>query len=51
MGCSICARKSDGSVVMDNNLAIIDYDLLDVEKIPFEKCTTKAIRMIEIVEK
>jgi Na+-translocating ferredoxin:NAD+ oxidoreductase RNF subunit RnfB len=51
MGCSICARKSDGGVVMDNNLAIIDYDKLELEKIPFEKCTTKAIRVIEMVEK
>ncbi len=48
MGCSICARKSDGGVEMTDNLAIINYDCLDTEKIPFEKCTTKAIRMIEI---
>ena len=43
IGCGICARKSDGSVVMEDKLAVIDYERLDPEKIPFEKCTTGAI--------
>lgn len=43
IGCGICARKSDGGVVMQNNLAIIDYSKLDLTKVPVEKCSTKAI--------
>lgn len=43
MGCSICERPSDGGVVMDNNLAVIDYSKLDEDKIPFTKCRTGAI--------
>ncbi|OQY76104.1 MAG: electron transporter RnfB [Ignavibacteriales bacterium UTCHB3] len=46
MGCSICARKSEGGVVMENNLAVINYDQLDPEKVPFDKCSTRAIGMI-----
>jgi Na+-translocating ferredoxin:NAD+ oxidoreductase subunit B len=46
IGCQICARKSDGGVVMQNNLAIVDYTKLDTGKIPFEKCSTKAIDFI-----
>jgi Na+-translocating ferredoxin:NAD+ oxidoreductase RNF subunit RnfB len=43
IGCGICARKSEGSVSMKDNLAVIDYDHLDPEKIPFAKCKTGAI--------
>ena len=43
IGCGICARKSDGGIVMENNLAIINYDKLDINKIPVEKCSTNAI--------
>ncbi len=43
LGCGICARKSDGGVVMEDNLGVIDYDKLDESKIPFEKCRTGAI--------
>ena len=43
LGCGICARNSDGGVVMDNYLGIIDYDKLDESTIPFEKCRTGAI--------
>ena len=50
MGCSICARKSDGSVNMDNNLAIIDYDNLDESKIPFDKCKTNAIDQLDKID-
>ncbi|MFC2133867.1 RnfABCDGE type electron transport complex subunit B [Bacteroidota bacterium] len=46
MGCGICARKSEGSVYMDNFLAVIDYDNLDESKIPFDKCQTGAIRQL-----
>ena len=48
MGCGICARKSDGGVEMDNFLAQINYDKLDVDKIPFEKCKTGAITKINV---
>lgn len=43
IGCGICARKSDGGVVMTGSLGKINYDLLDESKIPFEKCSTGAI--------
>jgi Na+-translocating ferredoxin:NAD+ oxidoreductase RNF subunit RnfB len=43
MGCSICARPSEGGIEMVNDLAIINYDKFDESKIPFEKCRTGAI--------
>ncbi len=43
IGCGICARKSDGGVFMENYLAVINYDKLDMSKVPLEKCSTKAI--------
>lgn len=46
IGCGICARKSDGGVEMINNLGVINYDKLDVSKIPFEKCSTGAIKYL-----
>ncbi len=51
MGCGICARKSDGGVEMDNNLAIINFDKLDPEKIPFDKCKSGAIGYLDGREK
>lgn len=46
IGCGICARKSDGGIEMIENLAIINYDKLDITKIPFDKCSTKALQII-----
>jgi RnfABCDGE-type electron transport complex B subunit len=46
IGCGICARKSDGSIVMKEFLPEIDYSKLDISKIPFDKCSTKAIRFV-----
>jgi RnfABCDGE-type electron transport complex B subunit len=46
IGCGICARKSDGSIVMKEFLPEIDYSKLDVSKIPLDKCSTKAIRFV-----
>jgi Na+-translocating ferredoxin:NAD+ oxidoreductase RNF subunit RnfB len=43
MGCGICARPSDGGIVMENDLAVINYNKLDESKIPFDKCRTGAI--------
>ncbi|MFH1195334.1 MAG: RnfABCDGE type electron transport complex subunit B [bacterium] len=43
LGCGICARKSDGGIEMVNNLGVINYDKFDESKIPFDKCSTKAI--------
>lgn len=43
LGCGICARKSEGSVEMDNFLGVMQYDKLDESKIPFDKCQTGAI--------
>lgn len=48
IGCGICSRKSDGGVVMDNFLAVIDYDKFDESKIPFDKCSTKVMRKIDV---
>jgi Na+-translocating ferredoxin:NAD+ oxidoreductase subunit B len=47
IGCAICSRKSDGGVIMKDNLAIIDYSKLDLSKIPFDKCSTKAIGFLK----
>jgi Na+-translocating ferredoxin:NAD+ oxidoreductase subunit B len=43
MGCGICARKSEGSIRIENGLAIIDYAQLDEDIIPISQCKTKAI--------
>ncbi len=43
LGCGICARKSEGGVVMQGNLGKVVHELFDAEKIPFEKCSTGAI--------
>lgn len=51
IGCGICARKSDGGVEMVDNLAIIHYDKLDPDKIPFDKCSTGAIGYLDGREK
>lgn len=45
-GCGICARKSDGSIVMKDFLPEIDYTNLDISKIPLDKCSTKALRFV-----
>lgn len=46
IGCGICARKSDGSIVMKEFLPEIDYSKLDLSKIPLDKCSTNAIRFV-----
>jgi RnfABCDGE-type electron transport complex B subunit len=46
IGCGICARKSDGGIEMVNNLAIINYEKLDISKIPFDKCSTKCLQIL-----
>lgn len=45
-GCGICARKSDGGIEMRNFLPEINYDKLDLSKIPIDKCKTGAIKLI-----
>lgn len=45
-GCGICARKSDGSIEMRDFLPEINYDNLDISKIPIDKCKTGAIRLV-----
>lgn len=47
IGCGICARKSDGGIEMINYLAVIKYDKLDISKIPFDKCSTKALQILD----
>jgi electron transport complex protein RnfB len=43
IGCGICARKSDGAIVMVNNLAVIDYEKMNPDTVPFDKCRSGAI--------
>lgn len=43
IGCGICARKSDGAIVMVDNLPVIDYARLDPSLIPLDKCKPGAI--------
>jgi Na+-translocating ferredoxin:NAD+ oxidoreductase subunit B len=43
MGCGICARKSEGSIKLENGLAVIDYGQLNEDIIPITQCKTKAI--------
>jgi Na+-translocating ferredoxin:NAD+ oxidoreductase RNF subunit RnfB len=45
-GCGICARNSDGGVVMENGLAVIRWESFDPNKIPFDKCKSRAIRFL-----
>lgn len=42
-GCGICARNSDGAIVIENGLAVINHDEVDPSIIPLEKCKTHAI--------
>lgn len=42
-GCGICARNSEGAIVIDAGLAVIDHDAVDPSLIPLEKCKTSAI--------
>ncbi len=46
IGCGICARGSDGAIRMDRFLPVIDYDKLNPDIIPYEKCKTNAIKRI-----
>jgi Na+-translocating ferredoxin:NAD+ oxidoreductase RNF subunit RnfB len=47
IGCGICARNSNGAVEIIDNLAVINYELLNPGEIPIEKCSTRAIKKIE----
>lgn len=43
ISCGICARKSDGAIVMIDNLPVIDYAKLDATIIPLDKCKPGSI--------
>ncbi len=43
IGCGICTRKTEDSAYMNDGLAVIDYEKLNPEIVPFEKCPTGAI--------
>ncbi|MCS7054359.1 MAG: RnfABCDGE type electron transport complex subunit B [Ignavibacterium sp.] len=45
-GCGICARKSDGSIEIKEFLPEINYEKLDISKIPIDKCKPGAIRLV-----
>ena len=51
MGCGICSRKSDGGIDMDNNLAVINFDKLNPDIIPYDKCKSGAIGYLDGREK
>lgn len=46
LGCGICAKKSDGGVVLEQHLAVIDYTRLDSSIIPFDKCKPGSIGLL-----
>jgi len=43
ISCGICARKSDGAIVIIDNLPVIDYAKLDATIIPLDKCKPGSI--------
>jgi RnfABCDGE-type electron transport complex B subunit len=47
IGCGICARASNGAIAVQDNLAVIDYDKLEPNQIPYQHCKTQAIRRIQ----
>jgi len=47
IGCGICARKSEGILEVREFLGVVNYDRLDTEKIPFEKCSTGALKKLD----
>lgn len=47
IGCGICAKKSDGGIEMVEYLGVINYDKLNPDIIPFDKCSTGAIQRIK----
>ena len=49
-GCTACGRKSEGSIVFPNNLAIVDYEKLDPAKVAFDKCPQDCIFNFEDYE-
>ena len=51
IGCNICARPSEGGIVMDNDLAVINYDKIDESKIPFDKCRPGALQKLDYNKK
>lgn len=46
LGCGVCAKPSGGGIEMIDNLAVINYEKLDKEKIPFDKCRTGALKQL-----
>jgi RnfABCDGE-type electron transport complex B subunit len=44
LGCGICSKKSNGAVMLQEHLAVIDYERLDPMLIPFDKCKPGSIR-------
>jgi Na+-translocating ferredoxin:NAD+ oxidoreductase subunit B len=45
-GCGVCARFSEGAIEIQDNLAVIDYQRLDPEQAPLERCKPQALRRI-----
>ncbi|MDZ4159026.1 MAG: RnfABCDGE type electron transport complex subunit B [Anaerolineaceae bacterium] len=49
IACGICARPSEGVIVVENNLArVTDFDKLNLDLIPVDKCPTKAIQIHKV---
>ena len=41
--CGVCARFSDGAIKMIHNLAVIDYQQLDPQQAPLERCKSGSL--------
>jgi len=48
LGCGACARKSEGGIEVKNFLGTVNHEMIDPEKIPFEKCSTGALTRLDI---
>lgn len=41
--CGICVKKTDGAIEFQGGLPVIDYDNLDPESVPYDKCKPSAL--------
>ncbi|MBN1634311.1 MAG: RnfABCDGE type electron transport complex subunit B [Ignavibacteria bacterium] len=48
LGCGACARKSEGGLAVINNLGVVNYDRINPDIIPFEKCSSGALTRLNV---
>jgi Na+-translocating ferredoxin:NAD+ oxidoreductase subunit B len=48
LGCGICARASGGAITIENSLAVIDYEKLNPEEIPIERCKPGVLKRLDL---